>query len=216
VQDALRVAGRTLRDWYYSMLGLAIVSLVWAVCAVTVVLLAPATAGLYAVTNSAAHGTGSQLSEFVEGTRRYLWVSVRWLLLNVVVGVILAVNVVFYAGLPNTLSRVIFPTVVAASLLWLMVQFYTWPFLLEQEVPRLRTALRNGLFLTLGAPFYSLTLLVIVLIAIALSVATVLPLAIFISSFIALLGNHAVVERLARYGKLRSRQPPLPPGHEPL
>ncbi len=216
MQDALRVAGRTLRDWYYSMLGLAIVSLLWAVCSVTIVLLPPATAGLYTVTNSVAHGTGSQISDFVEGARRYLWVSWRWFLLNVAVGALLAVNLVFYSGLQSSLSRLIFPTVAAALLLWLMVQFYTWPFLLEQEIPRLRTALRNGLFLTLGTPFFSLTLLVVLAIAVTLSIATILPLAIFISGFIALLANHAVIDRLRLYGKLRSRQPALPPDQEPL
>jgi uncharacterized membrane protein YesL len=94
------------------------------------------------------------------------------------------------------------------GLLWIAVQFYVWPFLVEQEQKQLRIALKNALFLTLANPLYTLLLLGVVGLALVLSLLTVLPIAVFATSFISLLGNRAVVERLRTYGKLPGS--PLP------
>jgi len=115
--------------------------------------------------------------------------------------VIFLVGFQFYGaiGIIGIFVQVFF---VATGLLWIATQFYTWPFLLEQEDKRLRLALQNGLFLTLANPIYTLMLLGTVALAVVVSAVTLLPLAVFATSFIALLANRAVRERLIAYGKL--------------
>jgi hypothetical protein len=87
------------------------------------------------------------------------------------------------------------------------MQIYTVPFLIEQEDKRLRLALRNAAFLALATPIYTLTLLVAIGLIIVFSLMTILPLAVFTMSFLALLANRAVIERLSTFGKLPSPPP---------
>lgn len=202
MQAALAVIWETLRDWWDSMVGLATFNLLWLGVSLTVILCPPATAGLYAVTNSLAHGKGQRLDDFVAAARRYAWVSWRWALLNLALGALLVVNFAFYGSLEGTAAFLIQAALVSVSGVWLVMQFYVWPFLIEQEQKHLRTALRNALFLALANPLYTLILLVVSGLAIVFSLVAILPLGFFTTSFLALLGNRAVVERLTHYGKL--------------
>ncbi len=201
MRQALDVFWESLRDWYNGMVGLAVLNFLWFVLSLTVILLPPATAGIMVVMNSLAHGTGAHLSDFGPAVRRYAWVSYRWALLNAAAVVIFLVGFRFYGAI-GTIGVFIQVFFVTAGLLWIATQFYTWPFLLEQEDKRLRLALKNGLFLTLANPIYTLILLGMVAVAVVLSAVTILPIAVFATSFIALLANRAVRERLITYGKL--------------
>lgn len=202
MREALDVIWETLRDWYNGMVGLAVMNFIWFVLSLTVILLPPATAGLYTVTSSLAHGKGAHFSDFWPGMRRYAWVSYRWALTNIGVAVMLAVGIDFYGRTAGVLGVFIQAVFASAGLLWLTMQLYTWPFLVEQETMHLRQALKNALFLTLANPVYAFMLLSTTALAVVLSLLTVLPLAIFVTSFVALLGSRAVVERLTTYGKL--------------
>ncbi len=214
MQAALAVIWETLRDWWDSMVGLATFNLLWLGLSLTVILCPPATAGLYAVTNSLAHGKGQRLDDFVAAARRYAWVSWRWALINLALGALLAVNFAFYGSLEGMAAFLIQAALVSAGGVWLVMQFYVWPFLMEQEQKRLRTALRNALFLALANPLYTLTLLVVSGLAIVFSLVAILPLGFFTMSFLALLGNRAVVERLTHYGKLPAMDTAFTSGDE--
>jgi hypothetical protein len=202
MRAALDVFWETLRDWYNGMVGLAVMNFGWLMLSLTVILLPPATAGLYGVTNSIAHGTGAHLSDLLPGMRRYAWVSYRWALVNIAAVVIFAVCFSFYGAAGSVLGVLIQILFAAAGLLWLATQFYLWPFLIEQEDKRLRLALKNALFLTLANPVYTFILLGITALALVISLITLLPIAVFATSFMSLLGSRAVIERLAAYGKL--------------
>jgi hypothetical protein len=207
MQDALAVARDTLFDWWNSMVALAVTNALWLVASLTVILLPPATAGIYYVTYSLSRGTGQQPMTFMEGARRYFWLSLRWALVNLVVIAALFANLVFYsAAVQGALAGAGLVFTALLTVLWAAMQFYVWPFLMTQEDKRLWLALKNALLLALGTPFYTLTLLVICGLVIAASVLTILPLAVLTASFIALLGNHAVRERLAVFGKLPGQE----------
>lgn len=202
MQNALRVTWETLLDWWNSMVGLATMNLIWLGLSLTVVLFPPATAGIYSVTHSMAHGKGHHAGEFFDAARRYAWISLRWALANLVVGAVFAVNFVFYGTLNKGWTLIIQVILAGVGIVWLAAQLYVWPFLMEQEQKRLRVALRNALFLTLANPLYSLVLLAVSGLVIVISLGAVLPFAVFTVSFLSLLGNRAVVERLTAYGKL--------------
>jgi uncharacterized membrane protein YesL len=214
VRAALAVIWQSLEDWWNSMVNLALLNVIWLGLSLTIVLFPPATIGMYAVTNSLARGKGQHLPDYVEAMRRYVWISLRWALVNLLIGVILYVNLSFYGAARGALASFILVGLACLAVLWLAMLFYTGPFLIEQEDKRLRLALRNAVFLALATPVYTLTMLVAAVLAITLSVVTILPVAVFTLSFLALLGNRAVIERLSTFGKLpRSDQPP-PAGEE--
>jgi uncharacterized membrane protein YesL len=215
MQAALGVAWETLKDWYNSMVGLAALNMLWIGSVLTVVLAAPATAGLAAVTNSIAHGTGQHFEDFKGGARRYLWISLRWLLVNAIVVGLLALNMAFYGSMESAIAPALQVFVAVLAVVWAAAQLYVWPFLMEQEDKRLRLALRNALFLALGTPVYTLTLLAVVAVVVVVSAVTILPLAVFTASFLSLLGNRAVVERLTAFGKLPSASQSAIDGEQP-
>lgn len=202
MRPALDVFWETIRDWYNGMVGLAMMNFIWLVATLTVVLMPPVTAGLYVMTNSIGHGTGGRLEDMIAGAWEYAWLSYQWALVNVVAAIMFAVGFWFYGATETALGAVIQAIFTILIGLWLMVQFYVWPFLIEQEDKRLTIGLKNALFLTLANPIYTLLLISIVAVALAISVATVLPIAVFAATFISLLGNRAVIERLRTYGKL--------------
>lgn len=202
MKDALAIFWQTLLDWWNGMVGLATFNLIWLGLSLTGILLPAATFGMVAVTNSIAHGRGQHLDDFFQAMRRYAWISLRWALVNILVGAIFVVNVVFYSAVETPLAAIIQIVLLGFGLLWIAMQFYVAPFLMEQEDKRLRVALRNAAFLALAAPIYTVTLLVLVGLIIVLSLATILPFAVFTVSFVSLLGNRAVLERLSTFGKL--------------
>jgi len=204
VRDALRITWITLQDWWNGMVGLASLNLLWLGLSLTGVLLPPATLGMYAVTNSIAHGKGQHLDDFLQAVRSYLWISLRWALVNLLVGGVLFVNLTFYGAADSPITMAIQLILLGFSLLWIAMQFYIPPFLIEQEDKRLRLALRNAAFLALATPIYTLTLLFIAALVITLSLAAILPVAVFTMGFLSLLGNRATIERLSTFGKLPS------------
>ena len=196
MRAAIRVLGTTVRIWYAHLFSVTLWSLLWAALSVTVVLFPPATAGLHGVARSMVAGDSPTLADFTRAARRYGWASVRWALLNALAGVVAAVNLAFYSGMPALVAGAALMLLALASAWWLGAQLYVWPLLLAQDEPRLRVALRRALLLTLAAPLYTLTLLGAAALLTALSVGAVVPLAIFWGGFLALLGHVAVRERL--------------------
>ncbi|HEX3053908.1 MAG TPA: DUF624 domain-containing protein [Aggregatilineaceae bacterium] len=202
MQNALKTFAITARDWWDNMLGIAITNLLWLGLSLTIVGLGPATAGIHGVANSITHGKGQHFEDFVSSTRRYLWISQRWVILNILVGITIYVNLVFYGSGEGLLALGLRTFVVSLTVLWLATQFYVWPFLMEQEDKRLRVAFRNAAFLALASPVYTITMLVLATVVILLSLVTVLPLGVFTVVFLGILGNRAVIERLRVFGKI--------------
>jgi uncharacterized membrane protein YesL len=207
MKDALTVFWQTLLDWWNSMVGLAVFNLIWLGLSLTVVLLPAATLGMQVVTNSIAHGRGQHPDDFFHAMRRYAWISLRLALVNILVITIFAVNFIFYAAVESPVAIIIRGMLLVFCLLWFAMQLYMAPFLIEQEDKRLRVALRNAAFLALATPLYTLTLLVSAGLIIVLSLTAILPLAVFTTSFLCLLGNRAVIDRLSIFGKLPSPPP---------
>ena len=201
LREASGIVWATIRDWYHCMIGLAALNLLWIILSLTLVLLPPATAGMYAITHSIAQGKGQQWNLFWDTVRRYGWISARWAALNVVVVAVLIVNFSFYGAIESTLGSVLQIVIAIGGLLWIATQFYFWPFMLTQEQKQVRVALKNALFLTLADPLYTSVMLSTAALAAVISIILVLPVAIFTLSFIALLANQAVIERLTTYGK---------------
>jgi uncharacterized membrane protein YesL len=202
MRDAVDVFWETARDWYNGMVGLVALNLFWTGLSLTVILLPPALAGMYVVTGSIASGTGQRFEDFVQGARRYAWQSYGWALANGLVAGVFLVNYRFYGSLAGPLGLLVQVALGCAGLLWVTMQFYVWPFLVIQEQKRLLLAWKNALFLTLANPIYSLLLLGLALTAVVFGLLLILPLAVFSTSFVALLGSRAVRERLYAHNKL--------------
>jgi hypothetical protein len=74
-----------------------------------------------------------------------------------------------------------------------MIQVYTFPILLEQDQPRLVTALRNSMVLYLRRPGFSLALLATLLALALISTLFVVPWALITASLSAYLANRGAL-----------------------
>ena len=195
----LQVVVQALSDWWDDWINMALISLIWLLCWVTIVLGPPATFGLYYVTNQLAHGRSLGLRGLVEGGKRYFAKSWLWMLLNLLVALVLAVNIWFYGQFDADWAGIVRAFPLFLGLAWLVVQFYALPYLMEQKDESLKLALRNGLFTLLAAPGYTAVVAGLAALAAVLSVLLVAPVFLGVPCLIAALGTRAVRERLETY-----------------
>lgn len=199
------MANQTLRDQavdaYIAAIPLITLNVIWFLVSLPVVTIVPATAALIYATNQIAHGKPANSSTFFEGFRLYFWKSWSWGILNIFAVIVLASNYLFYGQLDEQISVWARALVVTFSFLWLTLQMYTFPLMLEQEKPHLRTALRNSLVVLLKRPFYSMGIALIIATIAAVSSLLILPLWGFVSaSAIAFLANRATITSLMQVG----------------
>jgi uncharacterized membrane protein YesL len=143
-----------------------IINLVWILFTVLLVTAIPAAAGLYYATNELAHGRTGGLETFFEGAKQYFWTSWKWGLPNLVIGFLFSVNFWFYSNITWQYAEYIRIVFYLMLFVWIAVNVYIFPYLIEQEKPKLRTAIRNSAvtFLRFPAQTIGLILLYVVLI----------------------------------------------------
>lgn len=191
---------QSLRDWWDEWFNMLVVGVVWLLCWLTVFLGPPATLGLYHVTHALANGESLGLSGLIAGGRRYFLKGWLWALVNLAAMILLFVNLMFYGQVDAVWGVFLQGLFLGLSVLWLVVQFYTLPYLMEQDQQQLRLALRNGLLTVLASPGYTLVLVGVAALITVLSLLLVMPLFLGAPGLVALLGTRAVMERIETFG----------------
>jgi uncharacterized membrane protein YesL len=188
-----------LTDAYVGTIPLITVNILWLFCSLPVVTIIPATAALFYATNRLAHGKSADIGTFFQGFRLYFRRSWLWGGLNVLVVVVLVSNFIYYGRIPGDVASIAGAIVVVASVLWLSLQVYTFPLLIEQEKPHLRLALRNSLILFIRRPLFTLGALVVMVALAAFSTLLIQPMWFFFTaSGIAYIANLATVSSIAK------------------
>ena len=229
--EALSVVWYSVKDFWDEFLMLVVMNMLWALTAalplaavlllgagvpilalgLAVLLLAPlavVTGGLFFVANQITRGVAVGWGTLATGVKRYWLKSLIVALVNAVVLFLIGVNIQFYAGLlEGGLGGFVWVVWLAVGIYWLLVQAFWFPMILELENEKAWLALRNALLMGIVTPGFSLTLLVIVAILVALSVVLTVPLLALTTVLLALIANHATRSRLAY-----ARKEPYRPG----
>ena len=198
--DAWNVLRAALRDTWNDLLTTALCNLLWILFTFLAVTAPPATLALFYVGNRIAHGEPTDPGDFLRAMRRYFGLGWRWGLLHGCVLFFLAGDVILTGQLSqSSVARLAQGFYLAVLGVWLLLQLYVLPFLFEQERPSVRLALRNGAAMLGGNLFFSVALALLV--AGVLLAGTLLFLISFAAGgvFLALVGNHAVLNRLSAY-----------------
>jgi uncharacterized membrane protein YesL len=161
---------------------------------------APATAGLHYVANRLVHGEPFGPRQFFPAFPRYFWSSLRLAASNLGILLLLLINIYFYTmvlGGGFVILAVLFGYLVV---LWLVMQPYLFPMLVETGAP-VRTILRNSALFSLDNVRLSIVLALYSLMVWGLSIS---PLALIFLPFVgqvllALAGNKAVLQLLDKY-----------------
>lgn len=203
----LKVFGKSAVDWYDAWLDMTLMGIIWLFAQLTVILGPAATFGVYYVVNGMVRsGEGAGVRGMFEGAKKYFLKSLAWGALNWLVALIAVVNYIFYSSVQSTFGLVARVLLVMLVVLWLLTQFYCVPFFMAQEQERVLLALRNGFFMALASLFFTLGLMIFVVIIVGLSAVFVLPAFLGVPMLIPVLSTRALYDRLETYG-LRKKDP---------
>lgn len=193
METAWYVIRKGLVEAYDSYLELVIANLLWFVLTLPIITAPLAAAGLYYSTNQLAHRKQVSWRTFFEGFHGRSAAGLRWSLLNLVAILGIVANVWFYGNVRASWGGWVQGLFVGLLILWLLLQVYTFPLLLEQQEQRMRQALRNSLVLFIRKPFFSLGLVIFLALILGLSTYFRLPWVIFTASLTAYLANRCTI-----------------------
>lgn len=168
----------------------------------------PAMAGVHYLTNPIPHEKRIEFSYFWEGLKSYYLKS--WQILGLWVGgaVIMATNIWFYRTWWQQGTEIaIIPVILFLwiMVLWLGIEPYLFPLLLEQEDKRVLVVFKNAVLLALVNPGF--TVLLMVLLGATLLLSLVFPPLLLLATFslVALVDNRAIVQLMVRLEEQRAR-----------
>jgi uncharacterized membrane protein YesL len=159
----------------------------------------PASAGMHLWANRLVKEERVEFSLFWEGLRTYLGKSLVLFLISTVGLFLLIANALFYLRSDLTPLRIFGIVWIYAVVLWMSMQVYMLPLLVEQDDKRIRLVLRNALFLTMANILPSLILLIVLSVLVILSIGLALLIALLTGSVVALIEARALQALLERY-----------------
>lgn len=152
-------------------------NLLWALVSIPLVTLPAATAGLFAVMLRRVRGTGGDLlPTFFGAARRHGLKATLLMLLNLLGGGLVAANLAIFPLMDLTTDPLAFlarSVTLFVALALLLLNLYVWPLLVLLENASLKTLLENALRLMFAHLLWSL--LVLLLVAVIVAVSLLLP-----------------------------------------
>jgi uncharacterized membrane protein YesL len=184
-------------ELYYKSIPFISLNVLWFLLTLPLITAFPAVAGLFYATNQLAHGKTAGWGDFMDGFRRYFWISWRWGMLNILVLLVGAVNIWFYGQVETGWADIIRGINIGLVFIWGSSQIFTFPFLIEQEDRRLKVAIRNILVMYLRSPLRSFGLALGLSVLILLAARFFVPALVFFGvSFIAYYANQFIINTI--------------------
>ena len=166
----------------------------------------PGNVALAGLTQVAAGPDVPRFAEFRAALGRHWRLAARCSLVSVVVLGVLVWNVSFYARFWPEWPSFITIVWLEAVLIWLGLHIYLVPLLLHVTEPRLLDVYRRAALITLGHAFYTVVLLVLLLL-VAFAAVVFLPVYVLVApAFLSLAQAHALREVRRRHGDLPTDQ----------
>jgi len=194
---------RLVSDVYNWLVPLTAINILWFLMSMTVVLFPPATAGLFHVAYRVTRSEGPTIREYFAGIRQWFWISWIWgLLVGAFLGVA-ALALIFYSASATPIGTFLFAITAILVAFFLLTQAFFFPYLMLQEKPVIRVALRNALFTILADPFRMLLHGIILLAVLIISVLLVFPFVVLTPVTIAFWLMYLLLDWLKRHELLR-------------
>lgn len=197
LRDVAQIIFGALQDAWADIWTVLVCNLVWTLSNILIIPGPPATLALFTYCNHLAHGEIADFSDYWRAFRHQWGPAWRWGAVNLLVIILLVGDFILTGRLSQSpFARFMQGFYLAALGAWLIVQLYALPFLIEQDTPSLRQALRNGAVLlgrNIGFSVILSVLLVVLLVAgLALFMLTLACGGVVLAST----GNRAVINRL--------------------
>ena len=196
MSEAWKVIKGGFAVWRQKILPGAAVSAVFLLCAVTVVFFPPALFGMNEYAYQRMKGREASLLTFWNGSRHYLGKSYLWAMLNAFAIGLAWTNLRFYGELGESLGGALQWFFYFLGLIWLIMQIYFVPYVIQLTEENVWLALRNAFFSVMAFPVYSAGLFIFLVLLAGAGSLTVIPLALGLPLLLALIGQHAAQDRL--------------------
>lgn len=205
MRAALSVFWRSFQYWGDEIALLVPLNAAWLLAVLLIIPGPPATAALLVVANRMAHGELVSWRIARDAFRRYFWKSWAWAAINLAFIGLLVFNHLYYSAHTTGAVLIMARTAWALMMLvWSGLQLYWFPLILEMPGHPIIPALRNAGRLALLNLGFTITLLILVLLFTAVSIALTVMAILMWTSVLALVANHATLDRLAAYREMRT------------
>ncbi len=165
---------------------------------VTLIVLGPSTAAVHGIAAAILDNEDTRVREFFKFFRKYFWRSTALMLLNVLILLILASDLIFTLNNPNRFIQMLSGIWVYFFIFWALMSNYIFPFVVNQDVGVLLTMKRSAL-LALDNLVVTIILSLAVLIVVVLSVVLAAPVLLLMLGIIAFLQNVGYRELMQKY-----------------
>jgi uncharacterized membrane protein YesL len=159
----------------------------------------PISAGIHLWANHLVKEERVEFGLFWQGLREYWRPSLVLFLISAVGLMLLVANALFYLSSEIVPLKIFGIVWLYAIVLWLCMQLYLLPLLVEQDDKRIRLVLRNAFFLMMANVFPSLILFVVLTVLVVLSIALSLLIVLLTTVAVALISARALQLLLERY-----------------
>lgn len=187
-----RLFARAIQAWWREFVFLLVLNFLWLLAQLTVVLAAPATAGLVAVAQRIVDRELVDFGDFWRAVRANLRAAWLWGLAQLVVYGVLAFNLWHYAGRAGTPALALRYAWTLMVIVWFAINLYYWPLYFEQADRRFTTTLGNAAKMALLNPGFTIAYAGLALVLIAVSVLSGFLLGAVLGAWLALCGVLAV------------------------
>jgi uncharacterized membrane protein YesL len=167
----------------------------------------PASIGLHYYANQLVKEERVEFDLFWAGLKALWKRSLALFAIGFAATALLVLNLTFYATNVASPLKLIAILWVYALILWVMMQMYVNPLLVEQENKSIKLILRNAFILTIDNLVTSFVLLVVLVALSAVSVGIALLVALLTGSFLAVVETRAVLTFLEKYRARMANQP---------
>lgn len=160
----------------------------------------PLSVGIYYYANQIAHDERVDISTYWEGVKLYWLRGLFLFVVNLALILIVSFNIYFYLNIPSNIWLHLVAIIwFYVALIWVGIQLYLGPLLIEQKRKGLLLLLRNAFLLLIDNVFFTLTILIIeiILIFIALLIPPIATL--LIKSVLATIESFALLNVLEKY-----------------
>lgn len=207
--NPFRVIWRAFRQIWDDMLILVLMNLFTLACSLVIIPGPAAWVALNTMCNRCANLNAISWEKYFEVFKENIWKAWKFALPSLLVIALIVVNFLWY---PVTFGDQQWVPLVqgawlSAGFFWLVVQLFVTPFYAQQEDKSWRTALRNTVIIAGTNPIYTLVVLLITLLLMALCLVLFPPMLVFLGhAWWCMVGNTALVDRVEAHLARQKKQ----------
>jgi len=172
----------------------------WFLLTIPVITAPAAWAGLVNLSRQSYLNRTATLDDFWAGFRMNLWRGMLMAVINIVVIGLNLFNIGTYSNATDFTSMMLRSIWWLTLVVWIAVQFYMWPLFYELKTPTLWGALRNAFVMALLNPLFTIVLMIVVALLVAVSTFLFPAWVVLTGSALAALSTGAVLDRLIKAG----------------